>query len=52
MLLSGLILLPGSGFISNALKEIKTGQLFQNIELSRPVESSGIEPKSGNLHVY
>lgn len=31
---------------------IKKGQLFQNLELSRPVESPGIEPKSGNLHIY
>ena len=28
------------------LAEIKTGQLFQNLELSRPVESPGIEPGS------
>lgn len=34
------------------LKKEKTGQLFENLELSRLVESPGIEPKSGNLHIY
>lgn len=32
--------------INKDLSEIKKGQLFQNLELSRPVESPGIEPGS------